>query len=86
MAIKDLAFPTEEDLKRTCKRNKLIPQPNGCFMYLKCKPCELAIVAYSHSQTERRCPGCMNVIMIPKGGKAEVIDGIRFKKVGRKIE
>lgn len=86
MTIKDLAFPTTEELRRTCKRNKLIPQPNGYFLYLRCKSCDVIILAYSHSQTRRTCAGCNTVMLNPRGGKARIEGDVKIKKIKKLIE
>lgn len=86
MAIKDLAFPSAEELRTTCKRNKLIPQPNGYFLYLRCKACDVIIVAYSHSQTKRTCPGCDQTMLMPRGGKARIEGNVKIKKIKKMVE
>lgn len=86
MAIKDLAFPTAEELRTTCKRKRLIPQNNSHFLYLRCKSCDIIILAYSHSQTRRMCPGCNMVMLVPKGGKARIEGDVKIKKIKRLVE
>ena len=81
MAVNDLSFPTQEQQNTTCKRNKLIPTPNGHFLALRCQHCKARCIAYSHSQTERRCNVCGIVILKPAGGKAKVMERVDFKRL-----
>ncbi|ELQ74451.1 Ribosomal protein S27, partial [Trachipleistophora hominis] len=83
--IKDLLYPTLEEVKRTNKRKKLIPEPNGSFIRVKCASCDAQTVCYSHTQIKRLCGECNASIWYPTGGAGKLAEQCAWAKIRRTI-
>ncbi|KAI5186604.1 small subunit ribosomal protein S27e [Nematocida homosporus] len=77
--MESLKYPSPETIKRTCKKKRLIPTPNSCFLDVKCGVCEKKTIIFSHSQLAISCKNCNTVLAKPTGGKARLTAGCRFK-------
>lgn len=83
MPIKDLLYPTAEEVKRTNKRKNLFPEPKGSFIKVKCASCEHQTVCYSHTQRKRNCDECNSPIWYPTGGMGRLAEGCRWAVIRR---
>ncbi|KAI5170955.1 small subunit ribosomal protein S27e [Nematocida sp. LUAm3] len=77
--MNSLKYPSPETIERTCKKKRLIPNPNSFFLDVKCGVCEKKKIIYSHTQTVITCDSCSTVLAKPSGGKAKLTAGCRFK-------
>ncbi|KAI5179549.1 small subunit ribosomal protein S27e [Nematocida sp. AWRm80] len=77
--MESLKYPSPETIRRTCKRKRLIPNPNSYYIEVKCASCEKRTIIYSHSQTVIACKSCSTILAKPSGGKARLTSGCRFK-------
>ncbi|KCZ79389.1 hypothetical protein H312_03228 [Anncaliia algerae PRA339] len=84
MTVKESQLPSYLQLKTANKRKKLIPEPNGAFLDVKCKECSNTSIIYTHSQTKIACKGCGYVLITPSGGKGLLGENILFRPFGKK--
>lgn len=77
--MESLKYPSPEKILRTCKKKRLIPNPNSYYLDVKCGICEKKTTVFSHSQTVISCKKCNTVLLKPTGGKAKLTPGCRFK-------
>lgn len=82
----DLAFPTDEQIRRTHKTKNLYAVPTGYFMQVLCEGCKGVTLCYSHSQRNMNCKGCGEPILKSTGGKAALVGECAFKKVDYNFE
>ncbi|KAI4291807.1 small subunit ribosomal protein S27e [Pancytospora philotis] len=62
------------------KKKREFRHANGYMMQIVCNDCNLARVAYSHSQTNIKCEGCSTLLMTSTGGHAEIVGQTKFKR------
>lgn len=78
--MESLKYPSPETINRTCKKKRLIPNPDSMFIDVKCVACEKKTSMYSHTQTVIFCSKCQTVLAKPTGGKAKLTTGCKFRK------
>ena len=54
------------------RRKILIPQPRSRFILVVCPNCGHSQVIFSHATFPTRCLSCGNLLVRPRGGKAEI--------------
>ncbi|MEM2225876.1 MAG: 30S ribosomal protein S27e [Candidatus Bathyarchaeia archaeon] len=51
---------------------ELIPRPRSRFLRVKCPKCGNEQTAFDRSSTALNCNVCDELLLIPRGGKAEI--------------
>ncbi|EJW03065.1 hypothetical protein EDEG_02544 [Edhazardia aedis USNM 41457] len=69
----DLANPTYSKIQTTCKKNRLFTELRSRMIVVKCV-CNQLEFCYSHSQTTIPCSSCGEVLMTPRGGRAQITE------------
>ncbi|KAI1711781.1 ribosomal protein s27 domain-containing protein [Ditylenchus destructor] len=77
---KDLMEPDAKEERAKHKLKRLVQSPNSYFMDVKCPGCTKITVAFSHSSTVVMCTGCGTCLCTPTGGKAQLVEGCKFRK------
>lgn len=79
-------YPTQEEVKITNKIKKLIPEPKGYFVIVKCGSCDSLTICFSHKQSKRLCSECNAPILYPSGGMGKLGEKCALKKIVRLID
>lgn len=75
----DFLNPSPEAEAHTCKKFRLIPNPDSEFVNLRCASCLQVVTAFSNSNVPISCPECNAPLAFPTGGKIRLADGVTLR-------